>query len=218
MRPNGYRGPAGPTGWPHVWLQAESPEVSSSSLQVLGQQCLASGRGHSRDCQDTAPLSQSLRFLTMSGWPLRPSGYLPGHQTSCGPGLPAQNASQQPTGGAGAFQSLETTGRAVAVQPGRAACQLWKGDAGHRHGCPRVSPHPQGQESSGGRPEHRSRVADSKLKAPRKRGQPSLPYPSGPAGGSGALSGKSCKSRPGRGAQVAPGSLGWDPGSGRVLL
>lgn len=104
----------------------------------------------------------------------------------------------------------------MAMQPGRAACQLWEGDAGHRQGSPRGSPGPKVRAHL-----EAGMSTGALWLTARKMGQSS--NTSGPEGVSQALSRKSCKSRLGRRLQVALGwnarsPTRWGPQPGQVLL
>lgn len=163
---------------------------------------LRCGGSHARPQEDTCP----------SGDPQHPapraSGVCPLSTWSQGH-LPGRAQASSPQELPGASQSLEA-GRAV--QLSGAAGQLWKvvQDTARP---PSGAPSARGQRESDRAP---NPMADRGLRSPRRRQHPP-PHP-GREGGSEVRSRKSCKSRPGKGHRVAPGSGGAGAVPGQILL
>lgn len=193
----------------NAWHGVEPSEVSSPRLRCGDSQ--ASGRCPSGDFQHPIPRASVL--CPLSRWSLGTQGHLPGHQTSCQPGLPAQSPSQQPTRAA---RSLPEPGNRKGSAAERGSRPAGEGGAGHGQGSPRGSSGPEVRAQREGDPSPPNPMADSRLLSPRRREHP--PLRQGPEGGSKVRSRKCCKSRLGKGHRVAPGSGGVGAVPGQVLL
>lgn len=149
----------------NAWHGVEPSEVSSPRLRCGDSQ--ASGRCPSGDFQHPIPRASVL--CPLSRWSLGTQGHLPGHQTSCQPGLPAHSPSQQPTRAA---RSLPEPGNRKGSAAERGSRPAGEGGAGHGQGSPRGSSGPEVRAQREGDPSPPNPMADSRLLSPRRREHP----------------------------------------------